>query len=233
VRRRELAANGPTVAAWVAGPSGSGSTHGNRHIDLFCHLIPGQALVTQLHDLLCGDGMWRRTAATHADANALELLGDCAPVNVQLGTDLAQAPALGVQVGCTLNVHGATVASKSWRAPTTRELRPTSAASPPGCWPTVGFGVVLAQDPSGPGCPYRGFGPAESRPMPTGRGRGCWQRSGGDADSFGEDVIGPSRSREWTAVLCRHLSLYRRGWEADVAHGGPGDVGHPVHRLYR
>ena len=30
-------------------------------------------------------------------------------VNAQLGTDLAQGPALGVQVGCTLNVHGATV----------------------------------------------------------------------------------------------------------------------------
>ena len=26
-------------------------------------------------------------------------------MNAQLGTDLAQGPALGVQVGCTLNVH--------------------------------------------------------------------------------------------------------------------------------
>jgi hypothetical protein len=31
------------------------------------------------------------------------------PGNAQLGTDLAQGPALGVQIGCTLNVHGATV----------------------------------------------------------------------------------------------------------------------------
>jgi hypothetical protein len=29
--------------------------------------------------------------------------------DAQLGTDLAQGPILGVQVGCTLNVHGATV----------------------------------------------------------------------------------------------------------------------------
>jgi hypothetical protein len=29
--------------------------------------------------------------------------------NTQLGTDLAQGPTLGVQVGCTLNVHRATV----------------------------------------------------------------------------------------------------------------------------
>jgi hypothetical protein len=32
-------------------------------------------------------------------------------VNAQLGTDLAQSPTLGVQVGCTLNIHGATVTS--------------------------------------------------------------------------------------------------------------------------
>jgi hypothetical protein len=30
-------------------------------------------------------------------------------MNAQLGTDLAQGPALGIQVGCTLNFHGATV----------------------------------------------------------------------------------------------------------------------------
>ena len=34
-------------------------------------------------------------------------------MNAQLGTDLAQGPALGVQVGCTLNVHRATVTSLS------------------------------------------------------------------------------------------------------------------------
>ena len=45
-----------------------------------------------------------RTAATHGDAGTLELLADRAPVNAQLGTDLAQGPALAVQVGCTLNV---------------------------------------------------------------------------------------------------------------------------------
>jgi hypothetical protein len=30
-------------------------------------------------------------------------------MNAQLGTDLAQGPPLGVQVGCTLNVHRVTV----------------------------------------------------------------------------------------------------------------------------
>jgi hypothetical protein len=41
----------------------------------------------------------------------LELLADRAPVNAQLGTDLAQAPSLAVHVGCTLNVHGDTLTS--------------------------------------------------------------------------------------------------------------------------
>jgi hypothetical protein len=39
--------------------------------------------------------------------------------HAQLGTDLAQSPTLGVQVGCTLNVHRATVAAqstKTWSA---------------------------------------------------------------------------------------------------------------------
>jgi hypothetical protein len=39
-------------------------------------------------------------------------------MNAQLGTDLAQAPTLAVQVGRTLNVHRDTVASLSligWR----------------------------------------------------------------------------------------------------------------------
>jgi hypothetical protein len=57
--------------------------------------------------------MSRRTAATHADANALELLADRAPMNTQLGTDLAQGPTLGVQVGRTLHVHRDTVTSLS------------------------------------------------------------------------------------------------------------------------
>jgi hypothetical protein len=44
-----------------------------------------------------------------------------APVRVQnqLGSDLAQGPTLGVQVGCTLNIHAATVTiisrSEVWR----------------------------------------------------------------------------------------------------------------------
>jgi hypothetical protein len=52
-----------------------------------------------------------RTAATHGEAGPLKLLADRAPMNAQLGTDPAQRPALGIQVGCTLNVHGGSVTS--------------------------------------------------------------------------------------------------------------------------
>ena len=63
------------------------------------YLISDQALIAQLNDLLCGGGMGRRSARTHGDAGTLELLGDGAPMNAQLGTDLAQGPALRVRVG--------------------------------------------------------------------------------------------------------------------------------------
>jgi hypothetical protein len=85
---------------------------GNCHIDLLGHFTPGQAVVMQLHDLLGGGGVSRH-AATRGEAGAMELLADGAPVNAQLGTDLAQRPTPGVQVGCTLNVHGDTVAAAS------------------------------------------------------------------------------------------------------------------------
>jgi hypothetical protein len=97
---------------WQCPPVAAPDT-GNSHIDLFSYLIPGQALVPQVQDLLRGGGMSGRTAASHGDAGPLELLADRAPMNAQLGTDLAQSPALGVQVGCTLNVHGNTVTSLS------------------------------------------------------------------------------------------------------------------------
>jgi hypothetical protein len=41
------------------------------------------------------------------------MMADRAPVNTQLGTDLAQGPALGVQVRSTLNIHGDTVMAQS------------------------------------------------------------------------------------------------------------------------
>jgi hypothetical protein len=47
---------------------------GNSHIDLFCYLIPGQALITELQDPLCGSGMSRRAAATHSDPSPTELI---------------------------------------------------------------------------------------------------------------------------------------------------------------
>jgi hypothetical protein len=34
-------------------------------------------------------------------------------MNAQLDTDLAQSPTVGVQVGCPLNVHSATVTAQS------------------------------------------------------------------------------------------------------------------------
>jgi hypothetical protein len=50
----------PTTQAWGLwrpGPPVAAPSPGNRHIDLFCDLIPGQALVTQLQDLLRGSRM--------------------------------------------------------------------------------------------------------------------------------------------------------------------------------
>ena len=102
----------PTAQAWGLwrpGPPVAAPRTGNSHIDLFCHLIPGQALITKLQDLLCGGGMSGGPPRRMVTPARLELLADRAPMNAQLGTDLAQGPALGVQVGCTLNVHRATV----------------------------------------------------------------------------------------------------------------------------
>ena len=70
-------------------------------------------MVTQLRDLLCGRGMSGSTAATHGDAGTAELMAHSGPGKAQLGTDLAQGPALAIQLGCTLNVHGATVTNLS------------------------------------------------------------------------------------------------------------------------
>jgi hypothetical protein len=62
-------------------------------------------LIAKLQDLLRGHRMSGRTAATHSDAGTLELLADRAPMNAQLGTDLAQGPTLSIQVGRTLTIH--------------------------------------------------------------------------------------------------------------------------------
>jgi hypothetical protein len=104
----------PTAQAgglWRRSPPVAAPSAGNRHIDLFRYLWPGEALITKFKDLLSGGGVSVRTAATHCDAGPLELLADRAPMNAQLSSDLAQGPAPGVQVGCTLNVHRDTVAS--------------------------------------------------------------------------------------------------------------------------
>jgi hypothetical protein len=86
---------------WPGSPVAAPGT-GNRHVDLFRHLVPGQALVAQLQDLLCGGGMSGRATATHGDAGRAKLMAHRGRRDVQLRTDLAQGPTLGVQVGCTL-----------------------------------------------------------------------------------------------------------------------------------
>ena len=101
----------PTAQAWRVwrpGPAVPAPGTGNRHINLFGHLIPGQALVPKLQDLLCASRM-RRSATTHRDAGLVKPFTDGGPMNAQLGTDLTQGPALGVQVGCMLNVHRGSV----------------------------------------------------------------------------------------------------------------------------
>jgi hypothetical protein len=98
----------PTAQAWglwrpVSSVPAPGT--GNRHLDLLCHLSPGQPLITQLHDPLCGAGMSGRTAATLGDAGRAKLIADGGRRDAQLHADMPQGPALGVQVACTVNVH--------------------------------------------------------------------------------------------------------------------------------
>jgi hypothetical protein len=50
---------------------------GNSHIDLFCYLIPGQALVAKLQDLLRGSRMSEGTAPTHGDAGTTKVMAHC------------------------------------------------------------------------------------------------------------------------------------------------------------
>jgi hypothetical protein len=95
----------PTAQAWGPrrpGPPVAAPSTRSRHTDLLCHLIPGQALVPELQDLLRRRGVSPRTAATQRDASPLELLADRAPMNAQLDTNLTEGPTLGVQVGCML-----------------------------------------------------------------------------------------------------------------------------------
>jgi hypothetical protein len=113
VHRREPAAIGPSVGLGRPSPPVTAPGAGNRHIDLLGYLAPGQALATELKDQLRGGVVSAGTPRTHGDAGTLELFAHCAPMSAQLGTDLPQGPALGVQVSCTLNVHRATVTSLS------------------------------------------------------------------------------------------------------------------------
>ena len=91
-------------------------------------------------------------AATHGDSCPRKLMAHGCPGNAQLVTDLAQGTTFGLQVGCTLNVHRATVTSLSRlefglaRArigeslPRVRRLTEgrRSSGSPPGCYALSG-----------------------------------------------------------------------------------------------
>jgi hypothetical protein len=76
--------------------------------------------------------------ATRGDSDAAKLLAYGGRGNAQLGTDLPHAPTLGVQVGCTLNVHeraqnptGAAVGRDGrLTRPTTRPTRRLPALAP-------------------------------------------------------------------------------------------------------
>jgi hypothetical protein len=60
----------------------------------------------------------------------VELIADHGPMNAKLRTDLAQGPAPGIQVGCTVNVHRVTVPSLSPRRPVLDNDRPQTLAGP-------------------------------------------------------------------------------------------------------
>ena len=68
----------------------------------------GVTVIRFAKDLLRRSWMSGSTAPTHGDAGTTKLMAHCRRRDAQLGTDLAQGPALGVQVGCTLNVHRGT-----------------------------------------------------------------------------------------------------------------------------
>ena len=79
--------------------------------------------------------MRRRSVATHGDTGAAKLIAHGGPGNAQLGTDLAQGPALGVQLCRTLNVHSAT----------RKELRQSSAFVVGSLWPAAPLSRVTVE----------------------------------------------------------------------------------------
>jgi hypothetical protein len=81
VRRRAPAANGPGGVTLAAGPSGTGSKRRKPSYRPGRHLSPGQALVTQLQNLLCGGRMSGRTFATHGDAGPAKPFAHGGPGN--------------------------------------------------------------------------------------------------------------------------------------------------------
>jgi hypothetical protein len=102
---RKLLLTAPTVVDfWRPGLPSQTPASRNRHIDLFCHLTPGHALVTELQDLLGGGPDDRRAAATHGDAGTPKLMAHGGPGNAN-SAPIRRRLDPGVHVGCTLNVH--------------------------------------------------------------------------------------------------------------------------------
>jgi hypothetical protein len=88
-----------------------------------------------------------RTAATHNDSCAAKLLAHRRRREAQLSTDPAQRPALGVQVGCALNVHRDTVTSKCCAQPLLRSFAQHPQYFRQGVRRSPSGGVILAEDP--------------------------------------------------------------------------------------
>jgi hypothetical protein len=74
-------------------------------------------------------------AATQGDAGTAKLMAHAGPRNAQLGTDLAQGPTLGVQVGCRQQTRGRGLSDvlertfKSWAHDTSRTWSITDPAN--------------------------------------------------------------------------------------------------------
>ena len=93
---------------WWPGGSVATPCPGNCHVDPLCYFRPGQTLVTKVEDLLRGGWVSRYADRTHGDTGATKMIVDHVRSNAQLRADLAQGPALGIQLCCTLNVHRTT-----------------------------------------------------------------------------------------------------------------------------
>ena len=76
---------------------------------------PGSATAHRDDPTCCVNAGVSQRGRTHAHARAVELSADGSPMNSQLDIDLAQDPALAIQLRSTLEVHSATVTANLTR----------------------------------------------------------------------------------------------------------------------